>query len=184
DLASLVEASKKNQLAYASSGSGTVGHLVSESLRLASHGDFLHVPYKGAGPAMIDMLAGRVDFYFASLTASLPHIKTGKLRPLAITSAERHSALPNVPTLIESGYEGAEFLVFYGIVAPAGVPQDIVQNINRQVNQALNAPDVQEKLTVHGLQPRPISPEDFGRFLAAERTKWAQIVKKSGASVD
>jgi tripartite-type tricarboxylate transporter receptor subunit TctC len=184
DLASLVEASKKNQLAYASSGSGTVGHLVSESLRLASNGDFLHVPYKGAGPAMIDMLAGRVDFYFASLTASLPHIKTGKLRPLAITSSERHSALPNVPTLIESGYEGAEFLVFYGIVGPSRMPDDVVRVVNEQVNKALNAPDVKEKLAIQGVQPRPMSPEAFSKFLGSERTKWARIVKSSGASVD
>jgi tripartite-type tricarboxylate transporter receptor subunit TctC len=184
NMASLVEASKHKQLAYASSGSGTVGHLVSETIRLASGANFLHVPYKGAGPAMVDMLGGQVDFYFASLTAAVPQIKAGKLRALAITSAKRHPALENVPTLIESGYEGAEYLVFYGLVAPTGVPQQIIQAVNTQVNKALQSPDVMAKLAEQGMEARPMSPQEFGDFLAAERRKWSQSVKKSGASVD
>ena len=183
-VASLVEASKRNQLPYASTGSGTVGHLVSESVRIVGHADFLHIPYKGAGPAMVDMLAGRVEFYFASLTAALPHIQSGKLRALAVTSAKRHPALENVPTLIESGYEGAEFLAFYGLVAPVGTPQHIIQAINAQVNNALASPDVLVKLAHQGLEARPVSSDEFGEFLNAQRTKWAQIVKISGASVD
>lgn len=183
-VASLVEASKRSQLPYASTGSGTVGHLVAESIRIESGADFLHIPYKGAGPAMIDMLGGRVEFYFASLTAAMPHIQSGKLRPLAVTSAKRNPALENVPTLIESGYEGAEFLAFYGLVAPAGVPQHIIQTINGQVNNALAAPDVLARLAREGLEASPISSAEFGNFLEAQRTKWEQIVKSSGASVD
>ena len=184
NLAALVEGARRKQLAYASTGSGTVGHLVSESVRMESGANFLHVPYKGAGPAMVDMLAGRVDFYFASLTAAVPQIKAGKLRGLAVTSARRHPVLENVPTLIESGYEGAEFLVFYGLVAPTGVPQNIIQAVNAQVNKALQAPDVLANLAERGVDARPMSPQQFGDFLSAERRKWSQVVTKSGASVD
>jgi tripartite-type tricarboxylate transporter receptor subunit TctC len=184
DLASVLAASRKQQLTFASSGNGTVGHLVAESVRTSSGGDMLHVPYKGAGPAMTDLLGGQVDIYYASLTAALPMIKSGKLRALAVTSGKRLSELAAVPTLIESGFPGFEYNVFYGVVAPAGTPQPVVELLNKQINTALDGSETRTNLSERGIFPQPGTPEDFARFLEAERKKWGPIVKASGASAD
>jgi tripartite-type tricarboxylate transporter receptor subunit TctC len=184
DLASVLAASRKQQLTFASSGNGTVGHLVAESVRTSSGGDMLHVPYKGAGPAMTDLLGGQVDIYYASLTAALPMIKSGKLRALAVTSGKRLGELAAVPTLIESGYPGFEYNVFYGVVAPAGTPQAVVELLNKQINAALDGSETRTNLSERGIFPQPGTPDDFARFLEAERKKWGPIVKASGASAD
>jgi tripartite-type tricarboxylate transporter receptor subunit TctC len=144
----------------------------------------LQVPYKGAGPAMTDLLGGQVDIYYASLTAALPMIKSGKLRALAVTSGKRLSELAAVPTLIESGFPGFEYNVFYGVVAPAGTPQPVLELLNKQINTALDGSETRTNLSERGIFPQPGSPEDFARFLEAERRKWGPIVKASGASAD
>jgi tripartite-type tricarboxylate transporter receptor subunit TctC len=183
-LASFVAASRKKQLVFASSGNGTVGHLVGETWRRALGVDMLHVPYKGAGPVMTDLVAGQVDSHFASLPAALPLVKGGKLRALAVTSARRLPSLPDVPTLIESGYPGFDFHVFYGVVVPAATPKAIVARLNSEINRALEASDVRAGLAERGVEASPGSPEQFGAFLADERAKWARAVKESGATVD
>jgi tripartite-type tricarboxylate transporter receptor subunit TctC len=183
-LQSLLAAAQGKQISYASSGNGTVGHLVAESLRVANSAELLHVPYKGAGPAMTDLLGGQVDMYFASLTSALPLIKAGKLRALAVTSGSRLPVLPNVPTLAESGMPGSEYYVFYGVVVPSRTPMNIVTTLNREINAALDTPDVRSNLHEKGIEVQPSTPGQFAAFLESERRKWAPIIRASGASVD
>lgn len=183
-LAEVVAASKLKAMSIASSGSGTVGHLVSESFKKQSSADFLHVPYKGAGPAMTDLLGGQVDAYFASLTAAIPQVKAGKLKALAVTSATRVGSMPNVPTIAESGFPGLDYYVFYGVVAPARTSATIVSAMNREFNKALQNPELKDALAERGIDARPLTPSQFGEFLLAERAKWRKIVRESGATVD
>ncbi|WP_265645778.1 Bug family tripartite tricarboxylate transporter substrate binding protein [Verminephrobacter aporrectodeae] len=183
-LASLLAGAKTRQLAYASSGNGTVGHLVAEQLRVTTGASLLHVPYKGGGPAMTDMLGGQVDFYISSLVSALPLIKDRKLRALAVTSGTRDASLPDVPTFIESGFKGFEYYTLYGIVVPARTPENIVQTMNREINRMLNAPDVRANLATRGIYVRTGTPEAFVAFLNSERTKWAGVVRASGATAE
>jgi len=142
------------------------------------------VPYKGAGPAMTDLLGGQVDAYFASLTAALPLINTGKLKAFAVTSAKRVDALPGIPTLIEAGYPGLDYSVFYGVVAPARTPAPVISALNREINRAVTTPDLKKGLADRGIFVQPGSPEDFTAFLKKERQKWQKVVRESGATVD
>ena len=183
-LADLVAQARARQLTYASSGNGTVGHLTSESVRALTGANFLHVPYKGAGPAMQDMLGGQVDFYFSSLTAALPLIQAQKLKALAVTSGERLKPLPGVPTLVELGHRGAEFYVFYGVVVPASTPKPVIAVLNREINRALTSPDVSANLYERGIDVKTGDADFFQAFLDGERKKWAATVKASGATVD
>ena len=183
-VAALVSEARKRKLSFASSGNGTVGHLVGETFKRAAGIDYLHVPYKGAGPVMTDLLGGQVDLHFASLPAALPLVKSGKLRALAVTSPKRVPQLPDVPTLAESGFPNFDFQVFYGVMAPAGTPSDRVARLNAAIERALATPALREKLTAIGVSVQPGSPEDFGKFLAGERRKFADAVKASGATVD
>ena len=183
-VAALVSEARKRKLSFASSGNGTVGHLVGETFKRAAGIDYLHVPYKGAGPVMTDLLGGQVDLHFASLPAALPLVKSGKLRALAVTSPKRAPQLPDVPTLAESGFPNFDYQVFYGVMAPAGTPSDRVARLNAAIERALATPALREKLTGIGVSVQPGSPEDFGKFLAGERRKFADAVKASGATVD
>jgi tripartite-type tricarboxylate transporter receptor subunit TctC len=183
-VAALVNEAKRRKLSFASSGNGTVGHLVGESFKRAAGIDYLHVPYKGAGPVMTDLLGGQVDLHFASLPAALPLVKSGKLRALAVTSDERVSQLPDVPTLAESGYPGFRYHVFYGTMAPAGTPPDRIARLNKAIDRALESATLRDKLASIGVTVRPGSPEAFGKFLTEERRKFSGVVKASGATVD
>ena len=144
----------------------------------------LHVPYKGAGPVMIDLVGGQVDLHFASLPAALPLIEGGKLRALATTSAERLPALPSVPTLIEAGYPGFAYYVFYGVLVPTGTPDAIVGKLNSEIDRALAAPDMRKSLVERGVDVRAGTATQFDAFLARERAKWSVAVRESGATVD
>jgi tripartite-type tricarboxylate transporter receptor subunit TctC len=183
-VASVVEAARKGDVFYASSGNGTVGHLVAESLRVAAGLRLQHVPYKGGGPAMADLLGGQVDIYFASLTSALPHIAAGKLRALAVTSERRHDALPDVGTLAEKGYPALAYSVFYGVVAPAGTPEDVLASLNGQINSVLGTKEARAAIAQQGVVPQLVSRAQFAAFLTAERAKWAAVVKATGATVD
>ncbi len=183
-VAALVAEAKKRKLSFASSGNGTVGHLAGESFKRAAGVDYLHVPYKGAGPVMTDLVGGQVDLHFASLPAALALVKGGKLRALAVTSDKRAPQLPDVPTLVESGYPGFTFQVFYGVMAPAGTPPERVARLNTAFERALATPAVRDKLAGIGVNVHPGSPDDFGKFLASERSKYAEAVKASGAKID
>jgi tripartite-type tricarboxylate transporter receptor subunit TctC len=169
---------------FASSGNGTVGHLVGETWKRAAGVDLLHVPYKGAGPVMTDLLGGRVDLHFASLPAALPFVKSGQLRALAVTSQRRVPLLPDVPTLIESGYPDFDYYVFYGVMVPAGTSKLVIARLNAEIDRAIQTPDVRARLGELGVDVRAGSPEQFGTFLSSERAKWARAVEGSGATVD
>jgi tripartite-type tricarboxylate transporter receptor subunit TctC len=182
--AALVAAAKAKPLTFASSGNGTVGHLVGEMWKRSAGVDVLHVPYKGAGPVMTDLIGGQVDLHFASIPAAAPLIRAGKLKPLAVTSAQRTALLPDVPTLGEAGYKDFDYRVFYGVLVPAGTPGDVIAQLSAAINRALQAADVRAALVDNGVELRGGTPQQFAAFLDVERSKWARVVKTSGAKVD
>jgi len=146
--------------------------------------DIVHIPYKGSGPALADLLGGQVDVMFDNLTSSIGHIRGGKLRALAITSATRYPELPDLPTMQEAGVPGYEATAWFGVMAPKGTPREAVMRINGEVNKALAQPDTKEKLLQQGAIAQPWTPEQFGDFIHNEIVKWAKVVKASGAKVE
>ena len=174
----------KKDLSYASAGNGTPQHLSGELFRSLTGAQLLHVPYKGSGPAITDLLGNQVPMAFESMAAVLQYVKAGKLRALAVTSSKRSSNLPDVPTLSESGVKGYESIAWYGVVGPANVPKDIVTRLNVEMRKAMEQPDVKVKLHDLGSDPVHGSPEQFGAFIKAEIAKWSKVVKDSGATVD
>ena len=167
----------------ASSGSGTSVHLSGELFKSMTGCDMVHVPYKGAGPALIDLMGGQVQVIFDNLPSSAGHIKTGKLRALAVTSAEREPSLPNVPTVAET-VPGYEATAWFGIGMPKGASKEAVDRVNAEVNKALADPGMRAKLAELGGKPIPGTPADFGATIAAETAKWSKVVIQSGAKVE
>jgi len=185
-VAELIAYGKANpgKLNFASSGSGTSIHLSGELFKTLTGVQMTHVPYKGSSPALTDLMGGQVQLMFDNLPSSLGFIKAGKLRALAVTSAARSTALPDVPTVAESGLPGFEASSWFGVLAPAGTPRDIVTRINAEVAKWLASPEAREKLASQGAIAAGGSPEDFVRHIGAETTKWAKVVKESGAKVE
>ncbi len=175
---------KPGQINFASSGSGTSIHLSGELFKTMAGVDMTHVPYKGSAPAITDLIGGQVQVMFDNLPSSLPQIKADKLRAIAVTSAQRAPALPDIPTIAESGLPGFEASSWFGIVAPAGTPPTIIARINADVNQWLQSPEAKEKLLAQGAVAAGGSPEQFAAYIHAETEKWARVVKASGAKVD
>jgi len=175
---------KPGQLNFASSGSGTSIHLSGELFKAMAGVDMTHVPYKGSAPAITDLMGGQVQLMFDNLPSSLGQIKAGKLRAIAVTSAQRAAALPNVPTIAESGVPGFEASSWFGILAPAGTPPAIVARINADVNQWLQSAEAKDKLLAQGAVAAGGTPADFAAHIRAETEKWAKVVKISGAKVD
>ena len=172
------------KLNFASSGSGTSIHLAGELFKTMSGVQMTHVPYKGSAPAIADLLGGQVQIMFDNLPSALPQIKAGRLRALAVTSAQRAPALPDVPTVAEAGLPGFEASSWFGLLAPAGTPKDVIAKLNTEVAKWLASPEAREKLTAQGANAFGMSPEDFVRHIAVETTKWQKVVKESGAKVD
>ncbi|MFA5915014.1 MAG: tripartite tricarboxylate transporter substrate binding protein [Burkholderiales bacterium] len=185
-LADVVAAAKvkPDALAMASAGSGTVGHLAGELFARKAGVKFLHVPYKGASPAVTDLLGHQVDIMFANTQSVMTLIKAGKLRALAVSSAQRIKPLPAVPTIAESGYKDFEAVTWSGIVAPAGMPAEIVAKLNAEIAKTLALADFLERLSAEGSQPLGGSPQQFAEFMRAEHAKWGVAVRASGAKVD
>jgi tripartite-type tricarboxylate transporter receptor subunit TctC len=175
---------KPGQINFASSGSGTSIHLSGELFKTMAGVDMTHVPYKGSAPAITDLIGGQVQVMFDNLPSSLQQIKAGKLRAIAVTSAQRAPALPDIPTIAESGLPGFEATSWFGIVAPAGTPPTIIARINADVNQWLQSPEAKEKLLAQGAVAAGGSPEQFAAYIHTETEKWARVVKASGAKVD
>jgi len=175
---------KPGQINFASSGSGTSVHMSGELFKMLTGVDIVHIPYKGSAQALTDLLGGQVSVMFDNLPSSMPHIKSGKLRALAVTTAKRYPALPTVPTMVEAGVPGYEASAWFGIVAPARTPAAIVDRLNSEVNRSLNLPEVRERLEQQGAEPAPGTPADFGAFIKAEIAKWGKVVKASGAKVE
>jgi tripartite-type tricarboxylate transporter receptor subunit TctC len=183
-LADLLAAAKGGTVTYASPGNGTVSHLSGELLQRASGAKLTHVPYKGAAQALTDTLGGQVQSFMSSVPSALAHIKSGRLRALAVTSAQRSPELPGTPTIAESGYPGFDASTWYGLLAPAGTPAPVISRLNSEVNRALATKEVRERLASEGGQTLGGSPAQFAAFLAAEHAKWGRIVRESGAKVE
>ena len=175
--------SKPGELRYASAGPGSGAHLVAEWFASANGIRMLHVPYKGDGPGTVALLAGEVDLQFALVTATLPQIKAGKLRALAVATPKRSALLPEIPTLTESGFQIIH-QTWVALMAPAGVPRDVVLLLNKEVAKALNQPDLRGRMSAGGTEPVTSSPEELAAIVKAEIAKWVPIVKLSGAVVD
>lgn len=185
-LKELVEYARKNpgKLTYASFGNGTTAHFAGEMLKMMAGIDLLHVPYKGQAPALTDLIAGQVDLMFGNLPEFLPQIRAGKLKAYGTTYFERAPLAPDIPTIAEQGYAGFYTDSWYGIVAPAGIPKEVVARMNAEVNRALAVPEVRAALLKRGLDPIPSSPERFGEFIRSEIAKYAKIVKDAGIKID
>ncbi len=169
-----------NKVNYASAAVASLGHLAGELLNSSAGIQMQHVPYKGSGQAVIDLLAGQVQVMFSGMSSVMPHIKAGKLRPLAVTGAQRSPATPEVPTIAEAGYPGFEASAWYGVLAPAGTPKAIVLRLNGEILRALKIPEVKERLENVGFEIVGGTPEAFGAYMKTEFDKWARVVKTSG----
>ncbi len=185
----LIRAARANpgKLNVASSGNGTSIHLAAELFKSLTSTFMLHLPSPGSGPALIDLMAGNVDLMFDNLPSAMPHIKSGRLKALAVTSGVRSQALPDLPTVAEAGglmlrnYEASSW---FGLLAPAGTPAEVVARIQQETAKAMAAPAIKERLLAQGAIPSGMSPADFAKFIEAETKKWAVVVKASGAKVD
>jgi tripartite-type tricarboxylate transporter receptor subunit TctC len=176
--------SKPGNMLYASSGSGSPGHLAAVLLESMTGVQMTHVPYKGGGPAIVDLIAGHVPSFFAVISTAVPHVRSGKIRAIAVTGAKRAEALSSVPTVDEAGVKGYAATNWYGMLAPAGTPAPVVDRLNREINAALKAPEVVSYLKDNGIDPAPTSPAEFARFIAAEQKKWTPIIRKSNIKVE
>jgi tripartite-type tricarboxylate transporter receptor subunit TctC len=168
---------KPGQLSYGSSGIGSAGHLSGELFKQRAGVDITHVPYKGGGPLMTDLLGGRIAMYPSVPSTALPHIDAGKLVAIATTGAKRTALMPNVPTVAEQGYPGFEAVNWYAFVAPGKTPKEIIAYWNRELVKVLNDPSVKGELAKHGLEPQPGTPQEMARYIDAETEKWGKVVR-------
>ena len=184
-LAEFIAYAKANpgKLSYGSSGPGTLTHLAMEQLKVAAELDLIHVPYRGIGPAITDILGGQTQALFPGLAAALPHIKGGKMRPLAVTGTKRHPLLPEVPTFDESGYKGFDGVQWYGVVGPANLPGPIVKRLNDEIGKLLQSPDLAERLSGEALEPMPMKPDQFGQYMRDDIAKWSKLAKDRGIQI-
>ena len=183
DLVNLAKA-KPGALTFCSAGSGSVPHLAGELFKLNAGVDIVHVPYKGGGPAITDLVGGQVNMMFATPIEVMQHVQSGKLRVLATTASRRLPSLPDVPTVEEGGVPQFEVYAFFGILAPAGTPRDIVDRIAGEAERVMADPEVRQRFAEQSAEARVLPPAAFTTFLAAEKAKWANVVKRSGAKLD
>ncbi len=183
DVIALAKA-QPGKLTYASSGNGTSIHLSGELFKSMTGVDLLHIPYKGSAPAVTDLLGGQVNMMFDNIPSSLPHIRAGKLRALGVTGATRSPLLPDVPTIAEAGVPGYDSYVWFGVVAPAGTPADIIAKLNAALVKAAATPSFRDRLTEQGYDVQTSTPEQMAASVRSEIAKWGKIVKASGAKVD
>jgi tripartite-type tricarboxylate transporter receptor subunit TctC len=183
DLIALARA-RPGSINFASPGNGTVGHLSGEMFKREAGVEMMHIPYKGAAPALTDLIGGRVNVYFASAPAAMGQIKGGTIRAIAVTSRKRSPALPDVPTVAESGLPGFGASSWYGILAPAGTPKDIISKLNAAAVKVMQQPELKERMVAEGGEPIGDTPEQFAAFIKSEIAKWAKVVKDSGAHLD
>jgi len=171
---------KPKQLTFASAGNGSGGHLSGELLKILAGIDITHVPYKGIAPAIVDVISGQVTMTFASIISGTPHIKSGRLRALAVTGAHRSPALPELPTMIESGVRGYESSTWYGLLAPKATPRAIVTKLNREVVAIVNLPDIKAHLLAEGAEPVGNTPDQFGEIIKSDIAKWGKVIRSAG----
>jgi len=185
-LADVVAAARAtpDAITYGSPGNGTTIHLAAEQYEKAAGIQLRHVPYKGSNPALMDALAGNVDLLVSSVPSAIAQIKSGKLRPLAVTSARRSTSLPDVPTVAESGIKDFDISTWYGLFMPAGTPKDVVATVNAEVNKLLALPDMKAAIHAQGAEPQAMTPEQFASLLKTDYAKWKGIVQASGVKIE
>ena len=183
DLVALAK-KQKGLLTYGSGGSGSTPHLAAELFKSMAGIDMVHVPYKGGAPAMIDMLAGRIDLYFSNTAVAMPHVKSGRIKMLAVTSAKRQPAVANVPTFAESGVPGYEVTSWFGLFAPAKTPQDVITRLHAEVARIVALPETVKHLDNAGLTAVSSTPAELGAFIRREIEKWTKVVKAAGIKAD
>lgn len=176
--------SRPGQLNYGSGGNGSAAHLTTEYLKLQSQTFMVHVPYRGTAPAVNDLVAGQIQLLFTGAPAVLPFVKSGQMRALAVSSSKRMEALPDLPTVAESGYKGFEADQWYGIMAPSGTPREIVARLNAQINLALNSPELKLRLANEGAIAAPTTPEAFGQHIESELARWKPVIQSGGIKAD
>jgi len=178
---------RPGQLSYGSGGNGSAAHTTMEYLKMQTGSSLLHIPYRGTAPSVTDLLGGQVQVLFTGVPALLPHVKTGKLRALAVSSPRRLALLPDVPTVAESGVPGTkgfEADQWYGLVAPAGTPANVVAILNQQANKALESEEVRARLAAEGAEATPAAPQVFAQLIASEIPRWARVIKGAGIKLD
>ena len=180
----LIDLAKKTPLTFGSSGSGTSIHLSGELFNTLAGVKMQHIPYKGRAQAVPDLLGGRISMIFDNMPSALPLVKSGDVRAMAVTSATRSAAAPNIPTMAEAGLPGFEATSWFALLAPAGVPRDVQMRINAETIRVMNLPDVKEKLAALGLDVATGTPEALAGFIQIETAKWGKVVKESGAKLD
>ena len=171
---------KPGQLNFASAGSGNATHLAGELFNSAARVKLVHVPYKGSGPALVDLVGGQVQVMFSNLIAALPQVKTGRIRALAVTGEKRAAAAPELPTVIEAGVPGYVVTSWFGVLVPAATPREIVMRLNAELAQAMRAPDIRERLAGDGAEPKVSTPEQFAAFIRADIALWTKVIKNAG----
>jgi tripartite-type tricarboxylate transporter receptor subunit TctC len=186
NLVEFIAYAKKNpaKLNYGSAGNGGISHLTPEMFKRAAGVFMVHIPYRGSAPAFTDLIAGQVQFMAESIPQAAQYAKQGKVKALAVTSGQRNQALPDTPTAIESGLKGFEVVGFYGFLAPAGIPKDVLVKLNDAFQKTLETPDIRNKMITQGADPAYMNSDTFSRFIAAELPRWAKAVTESGAKVD
>lgn len=176
--------SRPGQLSFASAGTGGVQHLAGEILKTVAKIDIVHVPYKGAGPAVIDMVGGQVQMGFTALPSSIQHARSGRLRPIAVTSAKRSEAAPELPTFTELGFPALDLVVWYAALFPARTPPEIVARMSAEINRAVNSPDVKAKLLEQGVESVGTTPDQLAKFMQSESARYGRIIQDTGAKAD
>jgi tripartite-type tricarboxylate transporter receptor subunit TctC len=172
------------KLSYGSAGVGSLTQLVMELLKQQAGMFVLHVPYRGIAPAFTDLLGGQTQAMFPGLAAAMPHIRSGRVKALAVTGVARHPLIKDVPTLIESGFQGFDALQWYGVVGPAGIPAPVVKTLNDTLNRVLAEPDFKDKLAAEAVEPMPMSPEQFGKYIQADVVRWTALAKERNIRID
>jgi tripartite-type tricarboxylate transporter receptor subunit TctC len=186
DLKSFVDYAKRSEgrLSYGSGGLGTLNHLVMEQVKGDAGFELLIVHYRGIGPAINDFRGGRVLTLVPGLAAAMPHLRSGIMKPVAVTGLARHPLIPEVPTFEESGYKGYDSVQWYGIVGPAKLPAEITRRLNAEINKAIAAPALQQRLSADAIDPLPMSPEQFGRFIEADLARWSKLARERKISIE
>lgn len=175
---------RPGQVQYGSSGNGSVGHVGVELLEMMTGVKMQHIPYKGTAPMLVDVMNGQLTFTFGSALGVMPHVKSNRLRAIAVTSGKRSPALPDLPTIAESGVPGYEMILWYGLIGPAGIPSEIVQRLNGEIGKVLRDKEVSGRLAAQGVDAEPTTPQQFAQLIASELKKYAKVVKQTGAKVD
>jgi tripartite-type tricarboxylate transporter receptor subunit TctC len=176
--------SNPGRLSYGSAGAGSLTHLTMELFKQQVNAFVVHIPYRGIAPAFTDLLGGQTQAMFPGLAAALPHIRSGRVRPLAVTGLQRHPILKDVPTLDESGFKGFDAQQWYGVMGPAGVPTPVVKQLNDALNAVLQQPDLRDKLSVEAIEPMPMSADAFGRFVQQDIQRWTKLARERGIQLD